>query len=198
VAMAEVAAAGSVDGPVYLASGTDYPDGLAVAALAAHTNGVLVLTDGGRLPDATARYLAAHGDRPVIAVGGPARTAATSAGILHTSIVGRNRYDTAAQVSGHFSDGTTTAAGLASGTNWPDALVGAAVMGHVGGPLLLTPSDRLDAATSTAAARLGTNPDLDSAYVFGGDAAVRPGTAEAFSSALTTASRASAAGSGQR
>ena len=43
------------------------------------------------------------------------------------------------------------AVGVAVGGNWPDALVGAATMGRIGGPLLLTDGRTLTDANLAAA-----------------------------------------------
>ncbi|NAZ84345.1 hypothetical protein GTR02_21315, partial [Kineococcus sp. R8] len=65
-------------GPLYLADGTDFPDGLAVSALAGRTGGSVLLTDGAVLPAATRAHLAAHdaaGGRTVPVGGAAARAA---------------------------------------------------------------------------------------------------------------------------
>ncbi|WP_166608956.1 cell wall-binding repeat-containing protein [Kineococcus siccus] len=168
-AIADVVTAhtGEPDAPIYLASGSNYPDGLAVAALAGSTGGVVLLTADGTLPPATSAYLQAKdptGGRTTT-VGGPAARAYPAA---RTSVVGRDRYDTAARIATRFAAGTTTV-GIASGTDWPDALVGAAAMGIVGGPLLLTRPDNLNSDTEAV---IENNEDLDASWVFGGPEAI--------------------------
>jgi hypothetical protein len=61
---------------------------------------------------------------------------------------------------------------VATGTNWPDALAGGALMGTLNGPLLLTPgtASTLDADTAW---HLSTNStSIDTALVFGGPSVV--------------------------
>jgi putative cell wall-binding protein len=61
---------------------------------------------------------------------------------------GANRYDTAAQVSTMWEQ--TPVVYLASGTNFPDALAGAAAAGSRGAPVLLTRPTSLPAETAAA------------------------------------------------
>lgn len=170
-------------GPVHLASGLNFPDGLAVTPLAAKDRGVVLLTYGTTLESSTKAWLDrnAPGGKGTTAVGDPAVAALTGAyprltGADFTTLTGQDRYGTAAQVARGL--GTPTAAGasvgLATGTNWPDALAGAAAMGVHGGPLLLADrGDSLDVFTATylltAANDFPYAHKVLSAYVFGGE-----------------------------
>ena len=133
-------------GPAYLATGENFPDGLAVSALAAHTDG-LVVTTGDYDWQTAAAWI--RKDDPTgartVPVGGYARGIARDLGAatVARSLVGADRYETSrriAQAFGPFTTevGTRANVGLATGENWPDALVGAAAMARQGGPLLLT------------------------------------------------------------
>ncbi len=133
-------------GPAYLATGDNFPDGLAVSALAAHTDGLVVTTgdDDWQTAVAWIRTDDPTGARTV-PVGGYARGIARELGAatVARSLVGADRYETSrriAQAFGPFTTevGTPAYVGLATGENWPDALVGAAAMARQGGPLLLT------------------------------------------------------------
>ncbi|WP_345712769.1 Ig-like domain-containing protein, partial [Kineococcus glutinatus] len=183
VAIADRVQAGVDTGPVYLASGTNFPDGLAVAALASHTGGVVLLTKGEQLPAATREWLDRHDPRAerVVPAGGPAVRALPAE--AERAIVGRDRYDTARLVAARFAgaapgsgDAPTEALGVATGATWPDALVGAAAMGTHRGPLLLTPGGALAPATREAFLALHAGaPALSRAVVFGGEGSIRPG-----------------------
>ncbi|ABS03717.1 putative cell wall binding repeat 2-containing protein [Kineococcus radiotolerans SRS30216 = ATCC BAA-149] len=181
--------------PLFLVNGWNYPDGLAVSALAARTGGQVLLTDGEHLPADTARYLAEYdptGARTV-PVGGVAAEAvendipdAAYDNALDNAIVGADRYETSALLASAFapatsspasdsagdSDGdsvTDTPVGLATGENWPDALVGAAAMGILDGPLVLTPTAHLAPATADVLDLLSTTPGrISTLVVFGG------------------------------
>ena len=169
VAVARVIA-GDGPSPVYLASGTTYPDGLSVAPLAAHEGAVVLLTDGATMPPATAAFLASAdpGGQETVAVGGAAKAAPGG-----RSVVGADRYDTSARVAALFDD--VAAVGLSTGANWPDALVGAAAMGTLGGPLLLTDGAVLGPAGEVAGAIAARHGGLPGAILFGGEKALGPG-----------------------
>ena len=165
VAVARVIAG---DGPssVYLASGTTYPDGLSVAPLAAAEGAVVLLTDGASMPAATAAFLASADPdgQSTIAVGGAAAKAAPRA----RSVVGADRYDTSARVAALYDD-DVAAVGFSTGANWPDALVGAAAMGTLGGPLLLTDGAGLGPAGEVAGAIAAQHGGLPAPTLFGGE-----------------------------
>jgi putative cell wall-binding protein len=81
---------------------------------------------------------------------------------------GRNRYETAAVLSGEaFPDGSRTVV-VASGEAWPDALAASSLAGALDAPVLLTLPQRLVAETRAEIERLGATH----AYVIGGTGAV--------------------------
>lgn len=85
-----------------------------------------------------------------------------------TRLAGADRYATAAAISrARFSAGVTTVY-IATGTNFPDALAGAAAAGHRESPVLLVRPNELPDATRAELARLSP----DSIVVLGGTAAV--------------------------
>lgn len=134
-------------GPVstmYLATGKDYPDALSAGAAAAATGGpvLLVYGEADRLDAATVATVKKLAPGKLLIAGGPA---AVSDGILAhaTSIVpassrvaGRDRFTTSAAIADTF--GNAAHAYLASGWDFPDALVGAALAGKRGEPLYVT------------------------------------------------------------
>ena len=152
LAVASTMRALGAKGPAYLATGTNYPDGLSVSALAAHTDGLVILSNDRALDAATRAWIGKDDPTGIrtVPVGGPAASAAASAGLPASTrskaIVGADRYDTSHLIAvayGPFQPLVATRPdnaklGLATGANWPDALVGAAAMGHLDGPLLLT------------------------------------------------------------
>lgn len=160
---------------VYLASGADYPDALSGAALAAHQGAPLLLTKPTALPLSTRQQLDRLNPTEVVVLGGTtavdtatARAAgAYSGGGGFTRLAGGNRYETAERVSGQYPAGTSSAV-LASGAAYPDALVGAALGGRRGAPLLLTESDGIPRATDRALSRLS----LSRAFAVGGTSVI--------------------------
>lgn len=145
---------------VYLASGENFPDALAVAALAGHEGAPLLLTKRDTLDSSVAARLEALGAKEVVVIGdvaavstAVAREAASHTGrATFTRIAGENRYETAAKVADRFGSGVDTAY-VASGLNYPDALVGAALAARAGGPMLLTTKRKIHPATATALKR---------------------------------------------
>ncbi|WP_432510862.1 cell wall-binding repeat-containing protein [Kineococcus sp. SYSU DK001] len=171
---------GTATAPIYLASGVNFPDGLAVSALAARTGGTVLLTDGDVLPAATKNHLQAEdsGATRVVPVGGAAAAAAASlpaaGGSAARAIVGVDRFDTAALVAREFTGGpvATKVVGVATGDNWPDALVGSAAVGLLGGPLLLTSGPDLGNSAQSALGALNAAKPLATGVVFGGEPSV--------------------------
>lgn len=132
---------------VLVATGKNYPDALAAGAAAAAYDdraGVVLLTDDTTMPAATRDYLKGldPASATVYGVGGQAVRALTSAGLTFTPLSGDDRYATDLAVAQDRSlfPGPTVA-GVAVGTNWPDALAGGAYIGALHGPLLLTEND---------------------------------------------------------
>ncbi|GHJ46539.1 hypothetical protein Cs7R123_38810 [Catellatospora sp. TT07R-123] len=131
---------------VITATGANFPDALAAGAAAGAYNtpggpksAVVLLTSDNVLPAATKTYLdawtVATGQKPY-AVGVQAANAL--APYAPIAMAGADRYQTAALVAYRFFPNMKVAS-LATGANWPDALAGGALMGVLGGPLLLTP-----------------------------------------------------------
>ncbi|GGK70026.1 cell wall-binding repeat-containing protein [Ornithinimicrobium pekingense] len=167
---------------VYLASGQDYPDALAGAALAGHERMPLLLTRTDRLSVDTAAALQRLNAREVVVLGGPTAVSDTVArqAAEHTSsgsyrrLAGTDRYGTMSQVAAQFPAGRTPAY-VASGQSFPDALVGAALAGGLRGvPIVLTAQDRVTNATGTTL----TRQSPQAIFVLGGPGAV-DGTAVA-------------------
>ncbi len=156
---------------VYLASGADFPDALSGAALAAHEGAPLLLGEPTGLPSSTRQQLDRLNPTEIVVLGGSkaintatARAAgAYSQGGGFTRLAGADRYETAQKVSLTYPTGTTSAV-LASGTAFPDALVGAALGGRRAAPLLLVEADGIPTATDRALDRLA----LTRAYAVGG------------------------------
>lgn len=145
---------------VYLASGENYPDGLAAAALAAHQEVPLLLVRKDRLDPPDMAQLRRLAPSEIVIVGGTdavsdavAQQAEDAAGAEgHRRIGGTDRYETSEMVADEFEPGLATAY-MGSGESFPDALVGAALAGYRGAPILLTGPDRLPTATQRSLAR---------------------------------------------
>ena len=178
-ALAANVAGGSCDSEigshsVALASGENWPDALAGAAL----DRPLLLTKQAFLPAATRDYLepcASHAKAKVIILGGPA---AVSEGVAETlramgfrvdRFAGDDRYATARRVARTFAPDEIDTVYLASGVNFADA-VAAAPSVTMETPLILTTPDELH----DEARRFLTDEDRDvaSVTILGGTAAI--------------------------
>jgi len=89
---------------------------------------------------------------PIVASG-----PALAAGVSVTRVAGADRYATAAAIAdagwpSALPSGATLL--LATGQTFPDAVAGAAAAGHLGVPLLLTPSDSLSSSAKSEIGRL--------------------------------------------
>ena len=150
--------------PVYLSSGTTFPDALGGGAAAGLSGGVLLLTNPTKLPAETAAALKRVKPTKVIALGGTSSISGTvltqvksavGSSVPVTRIGGANRYATAALTS---KSALTSASEvlLANGLQYPDALSGAAVAPYFGGrPVLLTKAECVPAETLAEIRRLG-------------------------------------------
>jgi hypothetical protein len=163
---------------VVIATGANFKDALAAGA----TGEPLVLTDGASMPAASAAYLnrldpnATH----LVTVGGPGDRALISgyqAGMMpawpsqisRLPLVGATAPDSAVLVAEEFTFANNEAA-VATNAGWADALAGGAMIGHRGGPLLLT--DPTGLYGPVAAYLAGQNASLWTVDMLGGPAAL--------------------------
>ncbi|HEX2029764.1 MAG TPA: cell wall-binding repeat-containing protein [Nitriliruptorales bacterium] len=136
-----------------LARADDFPDALAGAPLAAAAGGPLLLTPSGGLSPDTARELrrVLAGGASVYLLGGPAalseQVAADVRGLGFTAqrVAGVDRYGTAVATAQRSP--ASTAAFVASGQTFPDALAASSPAALHGHPILLATRDALPPAT---------------------------------------------------
>ena len=145
----------------FVATGQNFPDALAGGALAAQLGSPLLLVRSSSIPDATRAELQRVRPDEIYVFGG---TAAVSDAVVaqlrpyaaSTSVVriaGANRYATAAAISAGFAPNVPNVF-IATGTNFPDALAGVPASAALSGPLLLTTSSAIPAATHAELQRL--------------------------------------------
>jgi virginiamycin B lyase len=156
-----------LNGPILVATGQNFPDGLTAGAAASEVGGVVLLSDGRQPNPSTTAYIQAHPAARLYAIGGQASAAYPSA----TPLVGATRYDTATVVAEQLFKAPTVVA-VASGVSFAAALTGDAAIGRLGGPLLLTAPDTLPA--STVQYLTANQSTINTDYIFGGDYAVSP------------------------
>jgi putative cell wall-binding protein len=160
---------------VLVATGTNFPDALAAAAAAAKLNGPVLLTPPGALPAEVAAEITRLDPDTILVIGGEAAVSSAVVDALSaikptTRISGANRYDTAVAISQHAftNPNAVNRVYIAVGTNFPDALAGAAAAAALGAPVLLTPSDSLPVSVAIEIARLGPSR----IYILGGTAVI--------------------------
>ncbi len=164
---------------VLLARHDAFPDGLAAGYLSGLLGSPILLTAPDRLVPSAAAAVDELDPRTVIVLGGelaigPAVVSALEGDDRHVvRIQGMTRYDTAAQIATYGLDRErhATLAIVASGANFPDALVASAISAAERVPLLLTLPDQLPDVTRDALIELG----VTEVVVAGGPAAVATG-----------------------
>lgn len=166
--------------PVYLATGADFPDALAVSPIAYATGRPVLLTAPSAVPTRTIEALRSLAVTDVTILGGlgaiddsvMAQLSAEIPGVRTTRISGADRYATALAVANHGSSLGLRwrGLGLAAGTSFADALAGGVAQGRLGSLLLLTPPQSVNAAVESAVRTRRT--DIVRARVYGGFGAV--------------------------
>ncbi len=162
---------------VFVATGENYPDALAGAAAAGAQEGPLLLVRHDTVPDSVDAELARLAPERIVVLGGEAALSEQvqqdlAAYATLEQIAGADRYETAVLLAAD----TETAAQvlLASGENWPDGLTGAALAGHLSGPLVFTRTQTVPPVTFEALERW----DPATIWVLGGERAVAPDVME--------------------
>ena len=145
---------------VFVATGHDFPDALAAGPAAARLGGPVLLVAQSGLSDAVAAELGRLRPASIVVLGGPSVVGDDVAAALGafspsvTRIAGADRYATAAAVSAAAFTEPVPIAFVATGVNFPDALVGAAAGARLGGPVLLVPGDGVPEVVAAELARL--------------------------------------------
>lgn len=159
---------------LYVASGDNFPDALTIGALAARQGAPLLLTPKSGLDPAIEEQVARLDPGRIVVVGGTAAVSDTVVGQLrpHTSgsvtrITGANRYAVSSAIAQQFPSGGARAY-VATGLNFPDALVGGARAGSEGVPVVLSGPTTLHPEAAEALRAL----DAQRGVLLGGAAAL--------------------------
>jgi putative cell wall-binding protein len=182
---------------VFVASGTKFPDALAAAGLAGSHVGPILLVQSDGIPPATRTTLTELGAENVVILGGTdavsdAVEAELAAEYAVTRIAGTDRYRTAVAIAEAIEarDGLGAfegrrAAFLARGNEFADVLSTGAMSYFASVPVLLTQTDSLTPATSTAIDDLG----IETIIVAGGTDAVSQAVVDAIEAKGATVRR---------
>jgi len=157
----------------FIATGRNFPDALAAAAVAGSRGAPVLLVDAGQIQAAVTRLNAMPGLRQIHIVGGPSvvssqleselRSKVTIPGVTFARWYGELRYDTAAALAKEFFPNASEAF-IATGRNFPDALAAAAVAGSRGAPVLLVDAGQTQAAVT----RMNAQQGLQRVHIVGG------------------------------
>lgn len=165
---------------VYVANGLAFPDALGASAAAARSGGPLLMTRQDSVPAATvAEIQRLHPPRIVVvggvgAVGNAAYDKLATLAPQISRVSGLDRFATSRAVATDaFPPGKVNSVFIATGLNFPDALVAGSAAGYQGGPLILVngASGALDQATKQLIQNLGPLR----IYIVGGTSSVSTG-----------------------
>jgi putative cell wall-binding protein len=165
---------------VFIATGLNFPDALAGAAIANLADAPLLLVNSSGVPAETAAALTRLNPTDIIILGGNAvipdavKTTLDGYGTT-TRVSGANRYLTAIAISqyGFPTDGTADTVFVATGLNFPDALAAGPAAAALNGPVLLVPGNESDLPQNVADEILRLDPET--IVVVGGTEAVSTG-----------------------
>lgn len=170
---------------VLIATGANFPDALAGAAVAGKFGEPLLLVTATTIPAPTAAELTRLKPHRITILGGTGVVSSTVSAGLHAytdggifRAAGANRYETAAQIAYAYFPPQPTLSLVATGLNFPDALAGAALAGRLASPILLVASTTIPVATQNVLGFLEP-PEID---VLGGTGAVSAGVAASLGS----------------
>lgn len=143
-----LAARGQDKSDVYLATGVDYPDALSASSAAIKNVGVVLLTPRRTVDGTSQGWMNSAKAAKVVAVGGPAVTAAERSVHLDEKQVGVDRYETAEKVASAYFPPNPGRIAVATGKDFPDATLAASLTARTGSPLVLTRTDTLTQPTT--------------------------------------------------
>lgn len=157
---------------VLLATSVTYPDALAAAPWAAQLGAPLLLSKPGGLSSHVVAELERLRPSSVLVIGGPTALGqgvlddvqATLPTALVERIGGTNRYETSAIIAEHVIQDSSAEVYVASGENFPDALVLSALAARENAPLVLVKQGSVPSATQAALDAIA----YDALYAAGG------------------------------
>jgi putative cell wall-binding protein len=171
---------------IFIASGQNYPDALSASAAAAIFGGPLLLVQTNAVPTEVTAEIERLNPTYIVVVGG---TAAVSAAVYQNlstmvgsgdinRISGADRFATSRAVATYAFGGQNAQTHLqsvfiATGDNYPDALVAGGAAGYDSSPVLLVNGS--DSSLDQATLQLLQTLAPDRIYIVGGDAAISTG-----------------------
>lgn len=176
----EIAVAGTFDGAAVVASGEDFPDGLAAGLVAGRRGRPVLLTPSGALAPAASQAIADTGISRVVVAGGPAAVSAAvvdelrAAGLVVERLGGEDRYATAVALTERAvrEAAHTDVALLVSGADFPDALAAGAAAAALRGLLIPVAPTGLHRSPASAALLAARADQFVRLLVVGGEGAL--------------------------
>lgn len=165
----------------YIADGGNFPDALSGAAPAGANGGPILLSTATRLPAAIGAELTRLKPKRIVILGGTGAISSNVARALAqyspsvTRKSGADRYATSAAISKASYAANVDVAYIANGSNFPDALSGAAPAGANKGPILLATATGIPAAIAAELTRLKPKQIV----ILGGTGAINDSVASA-------------------
>lgn len=175
------AATAATGKPVFVASGSAFPDALSAGPAVRRVGGSLFLTPASALPPATLDEIADLRPSEVYIVGGTGAVSATvesqlrsATGRLPIRVSGKDRYLTSQAVFDRFFPALQPAVFVATGGDFPDALSGSAAGGALNVPVFLVNGK---SASAPYAAQYLKGKGVTNVRIIGGAGAVSEGVA---------------------
>lgn len=175
---------------VYLVNAYNYPDALAAGPAAIRQGGSILPVARDFAPDSILEELADLDPERIVVAGGVNAVSETVLDQVRAAVPGADvdrigeatRYETGRALVEDAFPGGSTAAFIATGRNYPDALAAGAAAGYVGGPVILVDglAGGLDAATQDLLADLG----VEDVFIAGGVSVVGDGVESALEALL--------------
>ena len=164
-----------------LANAWAYPDALCASPVAYSLHAPIFLTNSDFMQQTTASILTSGSFDKVLIVGGSAAVSIqieeqlANAGLEVVRLAGETRYETSVEIARYaLQQGTLVSqtVAVASGGNFPDALVGGALCGKEKSVLLLADTGNLDGNAAMTAFVSDRRSNISRVYIFGGESAV--------------------------
>lgn len=154
--------------------GENFPDALSVAPYAGKYGTPVLFVQKNKAPEVVKSYLLSEGISHAYAIGGTGAMSdqtMNSLKIPFSRISGRDRYETNYKVVKQFGTESADALFIATGTNFPDALVGGALAAKLGGPVVLTHPQKMLSSVKEEFSFL-KNKGLTGYHILGGHGAI--------------------------
>lgn len=165
---------------VYIATGQNFPDALALGVVAGLNNGPVLLVRTNSIPDDVLAEIRRLDPDTIIVAGGPAAVSEAVFEELEDEadtverIGGADRYGTAAELSQEQFPAGADIVYIATGTEFADALAGVPLAGVEAGPVLLVRPGSVPDATAEELERL----EPERIVILGGPAAISEDVAD--------------------